>query len=475
MIGKMRNADRPVVVILAAGLGTRMKSAKAKVLHQAGGKTLIEHVVDTALRLTAPERVLVVVGHQAEAVREKVAGRGVRFAWQAEQKGTGHALLCARSQLDACGEPLLVLYGDCPLISEPTLRRLLEAQAETAAAGTVLTTILEDPSGYGRILRGPDGGVAAIVEHKAADPEQLAIREINSGIYCFRPEPFWRALDRVRPHPASGEYYLTDVIEELRADGERVAALTAPESGEVLGINNRIELAAVDRLLRERKVRELMAEGVTIEKPETATVDAEVQVGMDSVLEPFVQLRGRTVVGPNCRIGAASILEDTVVEQGAEILPFCVVASSTIGAGSRIGPFTRIRPGTVIAEGAHAGNFVELKNTRLGKGSKANHLAYLGDAEIGAGVNIGAGTITCNYDGEKKHRTTIADRAFVGSNSTLVAPVALGADCYVGAGSVVTHPVPPEALAVGRSRQVNKEGWRRKRRAANLADAPPNS
>jgi bifunctional UDP-N-acetylglucosamine pyrophosphorylase/glucosamine-1-phosphate N-acetyltransferase len=471
----MRNADRPAVVILAAGLGTRMKSARAKVLHQAGGKTLIEHVVDTALRLTSPERVFVVVGHQAEAVREKVAGRGVRFALQAEQKGTGHALLCARAQLEAFDELLLVLYGDCPLISAPTLRRLLETQAEAAAAATVLTTVVADPSGYGRILRAPDGGVAAIVEHKAADPEQLAIHEINSGIYAFRPEPFWRALERVRPHPASGEYYLTDVVEQLRAAGERVAALAAPDSGEVLGINNRIELAAVDRLLRERKVRELMAEGVTMEKPETATVDADVQVGMDSVLGPFVQLRGRTVIGPNCRIGAASILEDTVVEQDAEILPFCVVASATVGAGSRVGPFTRIRPGTVIAEGAHVGNFVELKNTRLGKRSKANHLAYLGDAEIGAGVNIGAGTITCNFDGEKKHRTAIADGAFVGSNATLVAPLELGADCYIGAGSVITHPVPAEALAVGRSRQVNKEGWRRKRRAANAADALPHS
>ncbi len=462
----MSPSTQPVVVILAAGLGTRMKSARAKVLHSAGGKTLVEHVVDTALEITSPERIFVVVGHQAGAVTDILRGRGVGFIHQEEQKGTGHALTCGRPQLDSLAGPLLILYGDCPLISAATLRRLLETQAAGGGGGTVLTTLLDDPTGYGRILRAEGGRVAAIVEQKAGSPEQLAVREINSGIYCFRSEAFWREIDHVVPNNAAREYYLTDVVALLDRAGDPVFAVEVADPTEVLGINNRVELAAVDRLLRDRKSRDLMLSGVTIEKPETVTIDSCVTVGPDTVIEAFSQLRGKTTVGENCRIGACSIVENSHLGDGVEVLPFTSMTGATIEALARVGPFTRIRPGTHIGPRAHVGNFVELKNTRLGEGSKANHLAYLGDSEIGDAVNVGAGAITCNYDGSRKHKTIIGPGVFVGSNATIVAPLEIGAGAYIGAGSVVTHRVPEDALVIGRARQVVKEGWARARKGA---------
>ncbi|MFN0171508.1 MAG: bifunctional UDP-N-acetylglucosamine diphosphorylase/glucosamine-1-phosphate N-acetyltransferase GlmU [Bryobacteraceae bacterium] len=468
----MSSPVQPVIVILAAGLGTRMKSARAKVLHSAGGKTLVEHVVDTALQIALPERVFVVIGHQAEAVRELLRSRDVGFIHQEKQKGTGHALMCGRPQLDSLAGPLLILYGDCPLISAETLRRLVEGQMAGGGGGTVLSTVLDDPTGYGRILRGEGDRVAAIVEQKAGSPEQLAVREINSGIYCFRSEAFWREIDHVVPNNAAREYYLTDVVALLDRAGDPVFAVKVDDSSEVLGINNRVELAAVDRLLRDRKTRDLMLAGVTIEKPETVTIDSAVTVGPDTVIEAFVHLRGKTLVGENCRIGACSIIENSQLASGVEVLPFTSMTGAKIESSARIGPFTRIRPGTHIGPRAHVGNFVELKNTYLGEGSKANHLAYLGDSDIGEAVNVGAGAITCNYDGSRKHKTIIGPGVFVGSNATIVAPVEIGAGAYVGAGSVVTHPVPKDALVVGRARQVVKEGWARTRRDAKL---PPKS
>ena len=453
------------VVILAAGLGTRMKSRRAKVLHEAGGLPLIQHVVRTALAVAPPERIFVVVGCQADQVRAAVERHGVAFVPQPEPKGTAHALLVGREQLEPLGGLLTVLYGDCPLLTPATLLRLIAEQQASDAAATVITTRLEDPSGYGRVIRDEHGAILAIVEQKAAGPAELAVNEINSGIYCFRSKLLWRYLPEIRPDNPAGEYYLTDLVAILRREGHKVRALLLEDSTEVLGVNTRIDLAAADALLRARKTRELMLEGVTIRRPETVTVDCDVLIGPDSLIEPFVQILGRSVIGRDCHIGTGSILKDATLGERVDVRPYTLIEQARLEDDSRAGPFARIRPGTHLGLGVHVGNFVELKNARLGPRSKANHLAYLGDAEIGADCNIGAGTITCNYDGERKHRTRIGDRVFVGSNATLVAPIELADDCYVGAGSVITEPVPPEALALGRGRQVNKEGWVRKRRA----------
>jgi bifunctional UDP-N-acetylglucosamine pyrophosphorylase / glucosamine-1-phosphate N-acetyltransferase len=452
------------VVLLAAGLGTRMKSKMAKVLHRAGGMALVEHVVRTALELTSPERIVVVVGHQSDKVRATLAGYGVRFAEQREQKGTGHALLCAREELASHDGLLMTLYGDCPLLEAATLRKLIDAQQNTARAATLITTCLEDPTGYGRILHDGGGDIAAIVEQKAATPEQLAIREVNSGIYCFRSDLLWKHIGEIRPDNPAQEYYLTDLVEIFRRAGHGVGALSVVDSGQLMGINTRVELAQADAILRERTVRELMLAGVTIEKPETVTIDRSVRIGRDSIVEPFARILGTTVIGEDCRVGACSIVEDSTLGDRVELGPFSIVGTSQVDSDARIGPYARLRMGNHVEAGGSVGNFVELKKTHLGAGAKAMHLAYLGDSSIGAKVNIGAGTITCNYDGVQKHRTTIHDGAFVGSNATLVAPVEIGAGSYIGAGSVVTEPVPADSLALGRGRQVVKENWAKQRR-----------
>lgn len=454
------------VVILAAGLGTRMKSKRAKVLHHAGGMPLIEHVVSTALALTSPDRVFVVVGNQAEQVEAAVAGRGVQFIRQTEQRGTGHAVMVCRERLAGLPGLLVVLYGDCPLLSVETLRQLIATERAGDAAGTVITTMLEDPSGYGRILRDENGCVRAIVEHKAAKPEELAVREINSGIYCFRSELLWKHIGEIRTDNPAGEYYLTDIVEIMRRAGPVMKPFLLADSAEVLGINTRAELAVVDRILRDRKTRELMIEGVTIEKPETVTIDSGVRIGMDTVIEPFARILGKTVIGEDCRVGACSIVRDSRLADGCEVAPFTFVDSSELETGARVGPYARLRMGAHVGRGAQIGNFVEVKKSRIGARSKSQHLAYLGDATIGAGVNVGAGTITCNYDGAAKHPTKIGDGAFIGSNSTLVAPVEIGSGSYVAAGSVITESVPEDSLALGRARQVVKEQWAKKRKAA---------
>lgn len=447
------------VVILAAGLGTRMKSKRAKVLHRAGGMTLIEHVVETARAIAPPGNITVVIGHQAAQVRSLLAPAGVRFVEQTEQKGTGHALLACRPSLESEPGFVAVLYGDCPLLSSATLTELVRRQIDSAAAATLITTRLNDPTGYGRIVFGDRGEVRAIVEHKAATPAELAIPFINSGIYCFRADLLWKHLLEIRPGNPAQEYYLTDIVEIFGRAGHTVAAMELDNPAQLLGINTRAELAAVDKVFRERKVQELMLAGVTIEKPETVTIDACVRIGEDSTIGPFAQILGRTEIGEDCRVGACSIVENSRLASGVEVAPFTSISDSQVESGARIGPFARLRPGNRVGENAHVGNFVELKNTRLGAGAKANHLAYLGDSDIGERTNIGAGTITCNYDGAAKHKTGIGKDAFVGSNSTLVAPLDIGDGSYIGAGSVITDAVPPEALALGRSRQVNKEGW----------------
>jgi bifunctional UDP-N-acetylglucosamine pyrophosphorylase/glucosamine-1-phosphate N-acetyltransferase len=402
------------------------------------------------------------VGHQAEAVRETAEAAGVKTFEQKEQLGTGHAMLCGEPVLSGLGGQVVVTVGDCPLIRAETLAALVERQRSSQAAAVVLTADVPDSTGYGRIVRDPDGAVKAIVEEKAATGAQRTIKEINSGIYCFDAAEFWRHVRLIGADNPAREYYLTDMIEILNHAGLRVAATKIADPGELLGINDRVQLADADRILRARKVRELMISGVTIEKPETVTIDLDVTIGMDTIVEPFARITGNTAIGEDCRIGACAILHDAVLENGAEIFAFSMVSGSKVGVKAHAGPYARMRMGAELGDEAHIGNFVELKNTRMGAKSKSMHLAYLGDSQIGSGVNIGAGAITCNYDGRKKHKTTIGDGAFVGSNSTLVAPIEVEGGSYIGAGSVITHKVPAGSLALGRSRQVLKAGWKKK-------------
>jgi bifunctional UDP-N-acetylglucosamine pyrophosphorylase / glucosamine-1-phosphate N-acetyltransferase len=439
-----------------------MKSRMAKVLHRAGGKSLVRQAIDTALDIAPPERVFVVVGYQADEVRAEVEAAGVQAIHQTEQLGTGHAVMCGEDRLAKLGGRLIVFVGDCPLIRGETLADLAETQRITKSAAAVITTEVDDPTGYGRIIRGAHGDVQAIVEQKAATADQLAVREINSGIFCFDAHSLWMHIHEIRPDNPAREYYLTDMVSILIRAGMQVTALKIPDPDELLGINNRVELAAADRILRARKVRQLMLDGVTIEKPETVTVDANVEIGIDTVIGPFAQITGGTVIGENCRIGASSIIDQSILADDVAVFPFSSISASTLGARTQVGPFARLRMGVHLRESARVGNFVELKKTDLGAGSKSMHLAYLGDSIIGEKVNVGAGTITCNYDGQKKHRTTIADGVFVGSNSTLVAPIEIEEGAYIAAGSVITHKVPPKTLALGRSRQVNKEGWKKR-------------
>ena len=449
------------VVILAAGLGTRMRSKHAKVLHRAGGMALVEQVVSAARTLAPYGRIVVVTGYQAELVEELLRPLGIGFVRQQGQKGTGHALASCREAVPHDGL-LTVLYGDTPLLTAATLERLRDTQANSEGAATLITTTLKDPTGYGRILLNEKGDVTAIVEEKACTPEQRKIQLINSGIYCFRSDLLWKHIGKIVPNPASGELYLTDMAEILSHHGHSVRPMHVEDATELLGINTRAELAAADRILRGRKNEELMLSGVTIERPETVTIDAGVQVGTDTVIEPFARLLGATSIGEDCRIGAGTILENAVLGNGVRVFPYTVIGDSRVDSAAQVGPFARLRMDAHVGHDARVGNFVELKKTHLGSGAKSQHLAYLGDAEIGERVNIGAGTIICNYDGAKKHRTTIGAKAFVGSNSTLVAPVEIGEGSYIGAGSVITDEVPAKALALGRARQVVKAGWVKK-------------
>ena len=448
------------VVILAAGLGTRMRSKRAKVLHRAGGLALVEQVV-AATRTIAPN-IVVVTGHQAELVEDLLRPQAITFVRQDGQKGTGHALLSCRDAVPHEGL-LTVLYGDTPLLTAATLERLRATQTDSTAAATLITTTLADPTGYGRILLNDAGDVTAIVEQKAATAEQRKIALINSGIYCFNSELLWKYIGEIEPNPASGELYLTDMAEILTRHGHSVRPMHVEEATELLGINTRVELAHADRILRDRKNQELMLGGVTIERPETVTIDMHVLAGIDTIIEPFARLLGATHIGEDCRIGAGAILDNAILGDGVQVAPYTLISDSRVDGKAQLGPFARLRMDAHVGRDARVGNFVELKKTHLGDGAKSQHLAYLGDSEIGARTNIGAGTITCNYDGQKKHRTSIGADAFVGSNSTLVAPIEIGERSYIGAGSVITEKVPADALALGRARQVIKAEWAKKR------------
>ncbi|HLH34468.1 MAG TPA: bifunctional UDP-N-acetylglucosamine diphosphorylase/glucosamine-1-phosphate N-acetyltransferase GlmU [Alloacidobacterium sp.] len=456
---------RFAIVIMAAGKGTRLKSKRAKVLHKIGGKALLGHVIDAATKIVPPQDVYVVVGHQAGAVQAEVADTGVRFVTQAEQRGTGHAIQTAR-QAVADYEHIIVLSGDVPLLQPETIARLRDFHLAERAAMTILTAQPENPHGYGRVVRRAAGSaeVMAIVEQKALEPEQASIREINSGIYAFATDSLFQLINELRTDNAHGEYYLTDMADVLAQEGKRVVAIEAADATEVLGANTLAEMAELDAAMRMSTARKLMAQGVTIYRPETTVIDAGVEVGADTIIEPFVQLLGETKIGEDCRVRSYSVIENSTLSSHVLVNPGCIIEEAHVHSRAKLGPYARIRPGSEIGEEAHIGNFVETKKVRIGKGSKANHLSYLGDAEIGSGVNIGAGTITCNYDGVNKHRTLIEDKVFVGSDSTLVAPIVIGEGSYIGAGSCITEDVPAESLALGRARQTTKEGWIRNRR-----------
>ena len=453
------------IAIMAAGKGTRLKSARPKVLHEAGGQALLAHVIKAASRIVPPGDIYVIIGHEAAQVRAAVEHSGVRFVLQEDQRGTGHAIMCARAQLEKY-ESVLVLSGDVPLVRPETIADLAAFHAARKAAMTVLTAEPEDPFGYGRIVRASRSSdmVRRIVEQKMLKGSERKLREINSGIYAFAAKPLFANLGRLNTGNPNGEYYLTDMAAILVKARARVVALKAPDPAEVLGANTLAELAGLDATLRDRKCRELMESGVSIYRPDTCVIDAEVRVAPDTVLEPFVQLLGRTSIGGNCRIRSYSVISDSEIGDGVVIKPGCIIDRSHIASSAVLGPYSHLRPESRIGRGAHVGNFVETKKTTLGERSKANHLTYLGNAEIGVGVNVGAGTITCNYDGVNKHQTVIEDGAFIGSDSILVAPLRVGKGAYVAAGSTITHDVPEDSLALGRAKQSVKEGWARRRR-----------
>jgi len=459
------------IAIMAAGKGTRLKSRRPKVLHEIGGQALLLHVIAAAKTITPADHIYCIIGHEADRVRDAVESTGVAFVLQAEQRGTGHALQQLKAHFaitsDKPPENLLVLSGDVPLIKPSTLQAMCDFHLREHAAMTILTAVPPDPTGYGRIIRkaptSPE--VSAIVEQKSLLPDQLATPEINSGIYCFRTAALFAHLDSLSTDNPHAEFYLTDIASLLVAQGQRVVALQADTVDEVLGANTIAEMMHLDAAMRLATARRLMSEGVTIFRPDTVIIDAQVQVGPDSILQPYVQLLGNTKVGSNTRIASYSVVENSTIGDNALLRNGCILSETTVADGAKLGPYAHLRPGSDIGEDAHIGNFVETKKVRLGKGSKANHLTYLGDAVIGAGVNIGAGVITANYDGTHKHTTTIGDGVFVGSDSTLIAPITIGDNALIAAGSTLTEDVPPDSLALGRTRQTTKPGWVAARKA----------
>ena len=452
------------VVVLAAGKGTRMKSARPKVLHSLAGRPIIEHVLRTVDQLHTESTVLV-VGHGAEEVRAALANRpALKFVVQSPQLGTGHALLQAEPALEGNTGTLLLLYGDVPLLEPGTLSRLIEHHRATRAVATVLTAELDDPYGYGRIVRDAQGRIARIVEERDASAQERAVREINSGIYTLELAPLFEALHGLATDNSQGEYYLTDLVTIYRQAKRTVETLCLESAAELRGVNSRIDLAELTKTVRAKKAREVMLAGATLDDPDTTYIDADVSIGADTIIGPGVILEGTTTIGERCRVHAGVRLTNTAVGDDVTILDRSVIADSRVASRAKIGPFSHVRPGSDIGEEAHVGNFVELKKTRLGRKSKANHLAYLGDATIGEAANIGAGTITCNYDGVTKHQTVIEDGAFIGSDSQLVAPVRVGQGAYVAAGSTITQDVPADALAIARGRQENKPEWATRKR-----------
>ena len=450
-----------VTIILAAGKGTRMKSSHPKVLHQVCGKAMVRHVLDAA-EAAGSKRNIIVVGFGADEVRAEL-GNAAEVVVQAEQLGTGHAVLQAEPLLRDVRGTVMVLCGDTPLLTGALVKRLYEEHEKAGAKATVLTAVMPDATGYGRVIRTAAGDVEKIVEHKDATEEERAVQEVNSGIYCFEKEALFSALKNVGCDNAQGEYYLPDVLSILRERGEKIWAVAADDYEETLGVNSRLHLAQAEKILRRRKNIELMKSGVTLMDPDSTFVDSNVIVGRDTVIYPFTWLEGKTVVGEGCTLGPSSRFTDAKI--GNSVTAHFVYAHECeIESGATMGPYVHIRPDSHISNNVKIGNFVEVKNSKIGAGSKLPHLQYIGDCDMGAGVNMGCGTITVNYDGKQKFRTKIGDNAFVGCNSNLVAPVAVGDGAYVAAGSTITKDVPPEELAVARARQKNIPNWPDKRK-----------
>lgn len=452
-----------LALVLAAGKGTRFKSEKIKVLHPMLGKPMI-HLVVNCMHALRPEMIYVVVGHQKDEVMKEPFSQPIAFIHQKEQLGTAHAVLAAKKILRSNRDKdVLVINGDLTLIRPETLRPMLKQHKREGNALTFMSAEMEDPTGFGRVVQHENGAIR-IFEQKDATPAQRKIKDVNVGVYLFRIEDLLKALPKISNKNVKGEFYLTDIIEIMSRGIGKVGVYTAPPEQEIIGINDRYELAKAVEILRRRKIISLAEEGVTIYDPSTTWIDLDVKIGRDTTLYSSVILEGKTVIGRECQLYPFVHVRDSRLGQGVRVLTSTVIEESTIESGSQVGPFTHLRPKSRIRSGAKVGNFVEIKNTVFGRGSKAGHLSYLGDSEIEDNVNIGAGTITCNYDGEKKHKTLIGQEAFIGSGAELVAPVKIGKNSYVGAGSTITKNVSPGALAISRCRQIEKPGWVKKKR-----------
>lgn len=454
-------------VILAAGLGKRMKSRRAKVLHPIAGRPMILYSVETAQQLSS-NRIIVVVAHQAEAVKQVLEDHSVEVLYQGRPLGTGHAVLQTQSALADFRGPVLILSADTPLITVETIRSMLKSHRDQAAVLTLLTATLPSPEGYGRVIRSSNGAVATVVEESDATSQQQAIREVNAGFYVVNPSFLFTALKELKADNAQQEYYFTDIVKVAVREGLRINMVEAHYPEEVLGINSRLDLARMEKIVYQRIAERHMLEGVTLLDPQTVWITANVTIGRDTVIYPNVHLERDSRIGEDCVIHSYTRITACRLGNGVTVKESCVLTESVLEEGATVGPFAHLRPGTVLHKRAKIGNFVEAKKVELGEGSKANHLTYLGDATIGKGVNIGAGTITCNYDGAHKYQTVIGDHVFVGSDAQLIAPIRIGRGAIVGAGSTITEDVPPGALAVARVRQVNKRGWAKKRKVERL-------
>lgn len=453
---------KPTIVVLAAGLGTRMRSAITKALHPLAGAPLVRHTLATA-RSVDPERIVVVLGHQADRVREACEGFGTEFVLQREQLGTGHAVRQASDAIADADGPVLILCADTPLLSHETLRDLVASHVKTRAVVTLLSAKMTDPYGYGRVVRSRSG-VKAVVEEKDATREQKRIREVNSGVYCFEKQFLLSALEKIGKNNAQGEYYLPDTIALARRKRLKISVVTCENTMEIMGINTRADLSHAELVIRERTNRKWMLAGVTMLYPASISIGGDVLLGCDVTIYPNVILEGTTTIGEGTTICQGSRIANSIIGKNVLVQDHSVVNESTVADGASVGPFAHLRPGTVVGERARIGNFVEVKKSLIGEGSKANHLSYLGDTTVGKNVNIGAGVITCNYDGYEKHRTVIEDNVFVGSDAQLVAPVTVGRGALIAAGATITKNVPPDALGISRAKQENREGFAATRR-----------
>lgn len=448
-------------VIMAAGMGTRMKSKMPKVIHKVCGKEICRWVIDAA-KNAGSDKVCTIIGHRADMVKE-ILGDICEFALQAEQKGTGHAVMQAIDVIKSAKKEVVILNGDIPLITAESIKKAVNYHRENGNQATVITAVLDDATGYGRIVRGDDGGVRKIVEQKDANDEEKKINEINSGMYVFDSESLLYALEKLTPNNAQGEYYLTDTLEILLNAGKKVGGYAIADNDEIRGINDRIQLDEAEKIMQKRINEYHMRNGVTIRNPQSVCIEDDVEIGSDSEIYQNVTIKSGTKIGSDCVIGSGSTLDKAVIGDGVNVIS-SVIIESEVGAGTNVGPFAYIRPNCTVGSDVKVGDFVELKNSTIGDGTKISHLTYIGDSDVGKGVNFGCGTVTVNYDGKKKYRTVIGDNCFIGCNTNLVSPVNVGDGAYIAAGSTITEDIHEDNLSIARARQVNKDGWKDKRK-----------